>query len=125
MNNSSKISYWRRLRRLTAKLVVVVGILMVIILSVLLGFQKFTSFFFDPLMLNVILVIALDLLIYLAIVNAILLFLEFLNHILKIKTIPVLKKIFKVILILLTVIPLLIYLAFLVLADPRYVHLVA
>lgn len=125
MNNSSKISYWRRLRRLTSKLVIAMGVLMIIVLIVFLGFQKFTSFFFDPLMLNVIPVMALDLLIYLALVNALLLLLELIDRMLNVRTIPILKKIFKVLMLILVVVPMLLYIAFLILADPQYIHLVA
>ncbi len=125
MNNSTKISYWNQLRKLNIKTVMVSGILLVATLVMFLGFQKFTSFFFDPLMLNVIPVMALDLLIYLALVNALLLLLELIDRMLNVRTIPILKKIFKVLMLILVVVPMLLYIAFLILADPQYIHLVA
>lgn len=125
MNNSTKISYWNQLRKLNIKTVMVSGILFVATLVMFLGFQKFTSFFFDPLMLNVIPVMALDLLIYLALVNALLLLLELIDRMLNVRTIPILKKIFKVLMLILVVVPMLLYIAFLILADPQYIHLVA
>ena len=125
MNNSTKISYWNQLRKLNIKTVMVSGILLVATLVMFLGFQKFTSFFFDPLMLNVITVMALDLLIYLALVNALLLLLELIDRMLNVRTIPILKKIFKVLMLILVVVPMLLYIAFLILADPQYIHLVA
>lgn len=123
--NLSKVSYWNALRKLVTKIVVVLWLIEVSVLIALLGFQKFTSYFLDPLQLNVILVMLLDLVIYLMILNVFLLMLEFLDKKLQLKTRPILKKVFRVIMIILAVVPMLMYLAFLVLADPKYIHLVA
>lgn len=123
--NLSKVSYWNELRKLITKIVVVLWFVEVIALIVLLGFQKFTSYFLDPLQLNVILVMLIDLVIYLLIINMLLLILEFLDKKLQLKIRPILKKVFRVLMIVLVVIPMLMYLAFLVLADPKYIHLVA
>jgi hypothetical protein len=125
MMNLSKVSYWNQLRKLITKIVVVLWVIEVIVLIALLGFQKFTSYFLDPLQLNVILVMLIDLLIYLMIINALMLLLEFLDKTLQLKTRPILKKVFRVLMIILAVTPMLMYLAFLVLADPKYIHLVA
>jgi hypothetical protein len=125
MMNLSKVSYWNQLRKLITKIVVVLWVVEVIVLIALLGFQKFTSYFLDPLQLNVILVMLIDLLIYLMIINALMLLLEFLDKRLQLKTRPILKKVFRVLMIILAVVPMLMYLAFLVLADPKYIHLVA
>ena len=121
----SKVSYWNELRKLITKIVVVLWVVEVIALIALLGFQKFTSYFLDPLQLNVILVMLIDLVIYLMIINVSLLILEFLDKKLQLKARPILKKIFRVIMIILVVLPMLMYLAFLVLADPKFIHLVA
>ncbi|TPV31452.1 hypothetical protein FJ651_14765 [Paucihalobacter ruber] len=123
--NLSKVSYWNALRKLVTKIVVVLWVIEVSVLIALLGFQKFTSYFLDPLQLNVILVMLIDLVLYIMIINVLLLFFEFLDITLKFKTIPILKKLFKVIVIILAVAPMLVYLAFLILADPKYIHLVA
>ena len=123
--NLSKISYWNQLRKLITKIVVVLWVIEVIVLIALLGFQKFTSYFLDPLQLNVILVMLIDLAIYLMLLNVFLLTLEFLDKKLQLKERAILKKVFRVIMIILAVVPMLIYLAFLVLADPKYIHLVA
>lgn len=123
MNNSSKISYWNHLRKLNIKTVIVSGVLFITIIIIFLGFQKFTSFFFDPLMLNVIPVMALDLLVYLAIVNAFLLLLEVIDGMMNVRRIPILKKIFKILMLILAIVPMILYIAFLILADPKYIHL--
>jgi hypothetical protein len=123
--NLSKVSYWNQLRKLITKIVVVLWVVEVIVLIVLLGFQKFTSYFLDPLQLNVILVMLIDLLFYLIIINVLLLMLEFLDKKLQLKTRPILKKVFRVVMVILVMLPMLMYLAFLVLADPKYIHLVA
>lgn len=123
--NLSKVSYWNALRKLVTKIVVVLWVIEVSVLIALLGFQKFTSYFLDPLQLNVILVMLIDLIIYLLIINILLLLFEFLDKTFQLKTRPILKKVFRVIMIILAVVPMLIYLAFLVLADPKYIHLVA
>ena len=123
--NLSKISYWNQLRKLITKIVVVLWVIEVIVLIALLGFQKFTSYFLDPLQLNVILVMLIDLAIYLMLLNVFLLTLEFLDKKLQLKERAILKKVFRVIMIILAVVPMLMYLAFLVLADPKYIHLVA
>jgi hypothetical protein len=65
------------------------------------------------------------LVIYLLIINMLLLILEFLDKKLQLKIRPILKKVFRVLMIVSVVIPMLMYLAFLVLADPKYIHLVA
>jgi hypothetical protein len=123
--NLSKVSYWNALRKLVTKIVVVLWIIEVSVLIVLLGFQKFTSYFLDPLQLNVILVMLIDLVIYLLIINVLLLMLEFLDKKLQLKARPILKNVFRVLMIILAVTPMLMYLAFLVLADPKYIYLVA
>ena len=123
--NLSKVSYWNQLRKLITKIVVVLWVVEVIVLIVLLGFQKFTSYFLDPLQLNVIPVMLIDLVFYLIIINVLLLMLEFLDKKLQLKTRPILKKVFRVVMVILVVLPMLMYLAFLVLADPKYIHLVA
>lgn len=125
MMNLSKVSYWNQLRKLITKIVVVLWAIEVIVLIALLGFQKFTSYFFDPLQLNVILVMLIDLVIYLIIINVLLLMLEFLDKKLQLKARSILKIVFRVLMIILVVAPMLMYLAFLVLADPKYIHLVA
>lgn len=125
MMNLSKVSYWNQLRKLITKIVVVLWAIEVIVLIALLGFQKFTSYFLDPLQLNVILVMLIDLVIYLIIINVLLLMLEFLDKKLQLKARSILKIVFRVLMIILVVAPMLMYLAFLVLADPKYIHLVA
>jgi len=121
----SKNSYWNSLRKLITKIVVVLWVIEVTVLIALLGFQKFTSYFLDPLQLNVILVMLLDLVIYLLIINMLLLLFEFLDKTFNLKKRPIFKRLFRVLVIILAILPMLMYLAFLVLADPKYIHLVA